>query len=379
MLSLSVLMQTFVLIIGPGRQRVDAYAGSRSKAYALSYCITQALDEAGVSGSTLRNFYGHVQSSNLRFLRDDMDSSGFETGDVFAEAGVNKTDVGIGVDNFNDTNRCTELAKDDSIGALFGMKSLRDSAWSLNSQGAPTSGKPIGYENGGANYELDSYKFFKKLQDYLQSSKIDEKEGYDRIKQWFEACTVVGSATDHDYELKRNDETLYFKRNRDRGTDVPIVGQDLVVYMEDDLKVDVDGSGFGKAECVGKTLVGAANAIKLYDKAKEEAMKNTDDPTDPGAGTGGPANGQGSGNAKSCEEQFGISSGWLVCSALELISNGIDVLFGFADSLLNIDAQKLYANEGLRTSWSYFRAIATFLLVAVGLVIIIGQAVGGSS
>lgn len=83
--------------------------------------------------------------------------------------------------------------------------------------------------------------------------------------------------------------------------------------------------------------------------------------------------------AKSCEEQFGISSGWLVCSALELISNGIDALFGFADSLLNIDAQKLYDNPGLRTAWSYFRAIATFMLVAVGLVIIIGQAVGGSS
>ncbi len=373
------LLQTFIYLIGPGRQRVDAYAGNRSKAYALAYCINEAMNEADISGSSsIKSFYGRVQSSNLRFLRDDMDSNGFNSGDVFYEANVNKTDVGVGKSDFADTDRCTELAKDDSIGELFKMKSLRDESWSLNSQGAPESGKPIGYGNGGQNYNLSSYKFFKELEKYIQSSKLSEKEAYDRIKQWFEICTVKGSAVDNDYTLDRNGEKLFFKRNRSTGFDNPIVGEDLANYIKSDLKVEVESSGFGKVNCVGKTLVGAANAIKLYDRATEEAMKNANNPTEPGAGNGSnDSSGSGSGeNAKSCEEQFGFSTGWIVCAALEIISNGIDVLFNFAESLLNIDAQKIYENKGLKTSWSYFRAIATFMLVAVGLVAIIGQAIG---
>ena len=84
-------------------------------------------------------------------------------------------------------------------------------------------------------------------------------------------------------------------------------------------------------------------------------------------------------NEESCEERMKLSAGWIVCSGLELLSSGMDTLFGYIDSLLNVNVIKLNASDdqGLYKSWSYFRGIATFMLFAVGLVMIIGQAVGG--
>lgn len=81
--------------------------------------------------------------------------------------------------------------------------------------------------------------------------------------------------------------------------------------------------------------------------------------------------------AVSCTEQFGISFGWVVCQMLEAIGSTVEKVFQFVDGLLNIDGQIINSNDQLRTVWSYFRAIATFLLIIVGLVMIISQAVGG--
>ncbi len=80
---------------------------------------------------------------------------------------------------------------------------------------------------------------------------------------------------------------------------------------------------------------------------------------------------------KSCQEEFGISTGWIVCDLLEFVSSTIDKLFDAVDSLLSVDALALSSNTGLRTSWSYFRGIATFSLLAIGLVMVLSQAIGG--
>ena len=84
-------------------------------------------------------------------------------------------------------------------------------------------------------------------------------------------------------------------------------------------------------------------------------------------------------NPSECQQRMKLSAGWIVCSGLELLSSGMDTLFGYIDSLLNVNVIKLNASDdqGLYKSWSYFRGIATFMLFAVGLVMIIGQAVGG--
>jgi hypothetical protein len=84
-------------------------------------------------------------------------------------------------------------------------------------------------------------------------------------------------------------------------------------------------------------------------------------------------------NAETCESRTLLSSGWIVCTLLELLADGMESMFSVVEGLLNIDAQKLYDDQELRTSWSYFRAIATFALIAVGLVMIISQAIGGGN
>lgn len=84
-------------------------------------------------------------------------------------------------------------------------------------------------------------------------------------------------------------------------------------------------------------------------------------------------------NEESCEERMGIGAGWIVCSLIEALSSGMDKMLDQIDSMLNVDALGLNENDELRTVWSYFRAIATFALFAVGLVMVISQAIGGGN
>lgn len=97
----------------------------------------------------------------------------------------------------------------------------------------------------------------------------------------------------------------------------------------------------------------------------------------PGATAGSFINMEPAESTESCESRMPLSAGWMVCNALDFIGNVLDEFMNVVDSMLNIDSQKLENSEGLRNSWSYFRAIATFLLLAVGLIMVIGQAIGG--
>lgn len=81
---------------------------------------------------------------------------------------------------------------------------------------------------------------------------------------------------------------------------------------------------------------------------------------------------------ESCTQRAALSFGWAVCGLLEFIASGIEGLMGAVDDLLNIDALSLQEDEGLRTVWSYFRVIATFALLAIGLIMVISQAIGGN-
>ncbi len=77
----------------------------------------------------------------------------------------------------------------------------------------------------------------------------------------------------------------------------------------------------------------------------------------------------------SCESKNNILLSWLLCGVLDLVDNTVTGITNAADSLLEID-KKYYEGAQMKAVWSYFRAIATFLLLAVGLVIVISQAMG---
>jgi hypothetical protein len=94
------------------------------------------------------------------------------------------------------------------------------------------------------------------------------------------------------------------------------------------------------------------------------------DPTDPGGGPGDDADAP-----PSCEEvNPGISLSWFICSVINFLDDTIAGLNSAVIQLLVIN-KDYYTDSGLREAWAYFRNIASFLLIIIGLVMIIGQAV----
>ena len=95
--------------------------------------------------------------------------------------------------------------------------------------------------------------------------------------------------------------------------------------------------------------------------------------------TGGGSNGQ---VPDTCESETILSLNWLLCGILEALDDVIgdhdSGLLGAVDSLLDINTNSIRNNEKLQETWSYFRAIASFALVAVGLIMVISQAFGSN-
>lgn len=76
----------------------------------------------------------------------------------------------------------------------------------------------------------------------------------------------------------------------------------------------------------------------------------------------------------SCEANNNAVLAWLMCGILDVVDSAVMGLNDAAIRLLDID-QGYFSDEGLRTVWSYFRNLASFLLIIIGLIMIIGQAV----
>lgn len=143
------------------------------------------------------------------------------------------------------------------------------------------------------------------------------------------------------------------------------------VTEEDEISV---GHGFGPAD-------GRLNCEELAAKLRDSALSSAYAAwVDANGGAPEVAGTDGTGDTQdSCEQRTLLSSGWIVCGLLELLSSGMDRMVGVIDDLLNVDATKIGNDTDLQTIWSYFRGIATFALVAVGLVMIISQAIGGGN
>lgn len=80
----------------------------------------------------------------------------------------------------------------------------------------------------------------------------------------------------------------------------------------------------------------------------------------------------------SCEDSFSGVINWLLCGMIEAIDSGVNGMQGVVDNLLSLDGTTIASNTQLYTLWSYFRNIASLLLVVVALVMIIGQSLGKS-
>lgn len=114
--------------------------------------------------------------------------------------------------------------------------------------------------------------------------------------------------------------------------------------------------------------------------AEIHSVANSEKP----AGTGNlsvvqPGDDLGTEALESCETLNTGALDWLVCGLFDWINTMVESLFNLVDGLLDINAQQIRDNDQLKSTWSYFRVVATFLLLAVGMVMVISQAIGGRS
>jgi hypothetical protein len=81
---------------------------------------------------------------------------------------------------------------------------------------------------------------------------------------------------------------------------------------------------------------------------------------------------------KSCESENGsVILGWMICGLINAMDGMVSKSTELVNNLLDVNAEDFANSIQLRAVWSLFRAIATFSLVGVALVMIISQAVGG--
>lgn len=117
----------------------------------------------------------------------------------------------------------------------------------------------------------------------------------------------------------------------------------------------------------GTDVVFEDGTLTLIDPATGDAADITEPPLDRGGDDAGD-------EEPTCEENFDFAFSWLVCAAIGLLDSAIGAMINTIDNMLSVGPEE-YNNADVQEAWSYFRNIASFLLVVIGLVMIIGQAV----
>jgi hypothetical protein len=108
-----------------------------------------------------------------------------------------------------------------------------------------------------------------------------------------------------------------------------------------------------------------ANGVTIL-VSKDPKLTTTPGGT-PGAGSAAPT----------CESNNSkILVGWLICSVIDGLDSAVDSATQIVNDLLDVNPQD-YSNANLERVWSVFRALASFGLLGVAMVMIIGQALGG--
>lgn len=124
------------------------------------------------------------------------------------------------------------------------------------------------------------------------------------------------------------------------------------------------------ADSMGLTFKSTAPDKSVYNNAPGAGINDPDNPTTPDGEAAGPT----------CESKSKLSIGWLLCAALEGLdsmlvgTDGKGGMLAIVNNLLSVQSD-MYDQAAVKAMWSYFRNLATFLLIMIGLVMIIGQAI----
>jgi hypothetical protein len=106
-------------------------------------------------------------------------------------------------------------------------------------------------------------------------------------------------------------------------------------------------------------------------------VSNTDQAETAPAGSG-LSTADGADVAKSCESSGSGILNWLFCAIIDGVDGTLNAVDGIVNNMLSVDAASIANNPKMYTLWSYFRNIASLLLVVVALVMIISQSLGNS-
>lgn len=181
---------------------------------------------------------------------------------------------------------------------------------------------------------------------------------------------LVGGFRDAGLEL---DDFRRYEHNDGNGCKSYIIAQSnsrLVAVFNPYFGGSVNGCAWDKIDA---NVINSVLIITIDNSSDPDSITNTDN---------APANfteEEGTSAPPSCDSENSIFSlGWMLCGLLNFFDSTVTSLGNAADSLLAIPSE-YYSNDGLYATWSYFRAIATVLLLAVGLIMVIGQALGGGS
>jgi hypothetical protein len=194
--------------------------------------------------------------------------------------------------------------------------------------------------------------------------------GSNVIGEWVDAGTIkIVVDSGGIYRLAAGSQTDFFAENQGEC-------KDAVRIRQPDENGKTPATFYNQKEGEGSPINGSCGLEREWGGFLDKVAENKNKP----AGTGDTGVTDGDAPESNCESKTKISMGWLLCAVLELADNvllgGSDGggLLGVVDSLLNVDSSS-YDNDQIRETWGYFRNLATFLLILVGLTMIIGQAI----
>jgi hypothetical protein len=188
--------------------------------------------------------------------------------------------------------------------------------------------------------------------------------------------TTIKAYQSGDLYLKASDSNTIYRRQSEDGDNC----QDTIRLFTSGPNGTVDyGSGFwselsGSPPCHFEDPWGVQLDGDGGQKPTEILIGNVENREVP-AGQGAGGAGDAGEDLPSCEsENAGVILSWFLCAVINFFDNMVQTMGNVVDDLLQVN-REYYTNDQLRKSWAYFRNIASFMLIIIGLVMIIGQAV----
>lgn len=287
--------------------------------------------------------------------------------------------------NNHDNNGCNDIIKinnivDDGKSGTIDYRKVASNGTCIVDDGKPSD--TVKLTNEGSRfvsaYQTDANHIFLPVyptvegQSALGNATVKLNGKFERQDNGITICQEDGNISQDDGIDKG--KCVIFARIVDGKAD--IVGEPSGVWVNSSIKKVGWNNCAGPLQCSDKykDLVFANNREFTVPPAEAQYVTTgISSETDPNNAEATPT----------CESNNpGIVIGWLICSVISAMDSVVDLAGNVIENLLATNTDTLTSGtsgDNLRSVWSLFRAVASFALIGVALVMIIGQAIGGDS